>query len=286
MNITASMVNDLRNKTGAGMMDCKKALMESGGDEEKAIDILRKKGAAVALKRADKTANEGIVIAKVSADSTAAVMVEVNCETDFVAKSEDFKKFAEYVVEKAFAVKAASPEDLMAKVPELEGELSAVAGKVGERTIISRLKYVENTTGCVIDYIHYGSRLGVLISYDNVAAGKVVAFTTLGRNIAIQVAAMTPSVVYREEVDPKVIAHEMEIYKDMARQEKKPENLLEKIAQGRLNKYFQEVCLYEQSYFSENSKQIKDLLDEFNKAEGTAVKINSFVRYNLSDPKE
>lgn len=285
MNITASMVNELRNKTGAGMMDCKKALMESGGDEEKAIDILRKKGAAVALKRADKTANEGIVIAKVSADSTSAVMLEVNCETDFVAKSEDFKKFAEYAVEKAFSVKAESPEDLSAKVPELEGELSAVAGKVGERTIISRLKTVESKNGCVIDYIHYGSRLGVLISYDNVAADKVAAFTTLGRNIAIQVAAMTPSVVYREEVDPKVIAHEMEIYKDMARQEKKPENLLEKIATGRLNKYFQEVCLYEQSYFSENSKQIKDLIDDFNKEHGTAVKINSFVRYNLSDPK-
>lgn len=285
MNITASMVNDLRNKTGAGMMDCKKALIEAGGDEEKAIDILRKKGAAVALKRADKTANEGIVIAKVSPESTFAVMVEVNCETDFVAKSEDFKKFAEYAVEKAFSVKAESPEDLMAKVPELEGELSAVAGKVGERTIISRLKTVESKNGCVIDYIHYGSRLGVLISYDNVAPEKVAAFTTLGRNIAIQVAAMTPSVVYREEVDPKVIAHEMEIYKDMARQEKKPENLLEKIATGRLNKYFQEVCLYEQSYFSENSKQIKDLIDDFNKEHGTSVKINSFVRYNLSDPK-
>lgn len=285
MNITASMVNDLRNKTGAGMMDCKKALIEAGGDEEKAIDILRKKGAAVALKRADKTANEGIVIAKVSPDSTFAVMIEVNCETDFVAKSEDFKKFAEYAVEKAFSVKAESPEDLMAKVPELEGELSAVAGKVGERTIISRLKTVESKNGCVIDYIHYGSRLGVLISYDNVAPEKVAAFTTLGRNIAIQVAAMTPSVVYREEVDPKVIAHEMEIYKDMARQEKKPENLLEKIATGRLNKYFQEVCLYEQSYFSENSKQIKDLIDDFNKEHGTSVKINSFVRYNLSDPK-
>ncbi|GMU85930.1 MAG: elongation factor Ts [Ignavibacteriales bacterium] len=285
MNITASMVNELRNKTGAGMMDCKKALMESGGDEEKAIDILRKKGAAVALKRADKTANEGIVLAKVAADNTSAVMVEVNCETDFVAKSEDFKKFAEYAVEKAFAVKAESPEDLMKKVPELEGELSAVAGKVGERTIISRLKTVEVKNGCVIDYIHYGSRLGVLISYDNVAADKVSAFTTLGRNIAIQVAAMTPAVVYREEVDPAVVAHEMEIYKDMARQEKKPENLLEKIAQGRLNKYFQEVCLYEQSYFSENSKQIKDLIDDFNKENGTAVKINSFVRYNLSDPK-
>jgi elongation factor Ts len=259
--------------------------MESGGDEEKAIDILRKKGAAVALKRADKTANEGIVLAKVAADNTSAVMVEVNCETDFVAKSEDFKKFAEYAVEKAFAVKAESPEDLMKKVPELEGELSAVAGKVGERTIISRLKTVEVKNGCVIDYIHYGSRLGVLISYDNVAADKVSAFTTLGRNIAIQVAAMTPAVVYREEVDPAVVAHEMEIYKDMARQEKKPENLLEKIAQGRLNKYFQEVCLYEQSYFSENSKQIKDLIDDFNKENGTAVKINSFVRYNLSDPK-
>lgn len=279
------MVNDLRNKTGAGMMDCKKALIESGGDEEKAIDILRKKGAAVALKRADKTANEGIVIAKVASDSTSAVMVEVNCETDFVAKSEDFKKFAEFVAEKAFAAKANSPEDLMAKVPELEDELSAVAGKVGERTIISRLKTVENKTGCVIDYIHYGSRLGVLISYDNVATEKVSAFKKLGSDIAIQVAAMTPSVVYREEVDPNVIAHEMEIYKDMARQEKKPDNLLEKIALGRLNKYFQEVCLFEQSYFSENSKQIKDLINDFNKEHGTAVKINSFVRYNLSDPK-
>lgn len=286
MNVTAAQVNDLRNKTGAGMMDCKKALIEAEGDFEKAIEILRKKGAAVATKRADKSANEGIIIAKVAADYTTAVLLEVNCETDFVAKSEDFKQFAEYAVNKAYDSKAVSPEDLASKVKEFEGELSAVAGKVGEKTVVSRIARVENATGAVIDYIHYGSRLGVLVNYDNLAADKVEGFVALGRNIAIQVAAMSPSVVYREEVDKTLIEKELDIYRDIAKQEKKPDNIIDKIAQGKLNKYFQEVCLYEQSYFSENSKQIKDLLDEFNKANGTSVKINSFVRYNLSDPKE
>jgi len=286
MNVTAAQVNDLRNKTGAGMMDCKKALIEAEGDFEKAIEILRKKGAAVAMKRADKSANEGIIIAKVADNYTSALLLEVNCETDFVAKSEDFKQFAEYAVTKAYDAKATSPEDLSAKVKEFEGELSAVAGKVGEKTVVSRIARVENATGAVIDYIHYGSRLGVLVNYDNLPADKVEGFVALGRNIAIQVAAMSPSVVYREEVDKTLIEKELDIYRDIARQEKKPENIIDKIAQGKLNKYFQEICLYEQSYFSENSKQIKDLLDEYNKANGTSVKINSFVRYNLSDTKE
>lgn len=286
MNVTASQVNELRNKTGAGMMDCKKALIEAEGDFEKAVEILRKKGAAVAMKRADKATNEGIIIAKVAPDYSSAVLMEINCETDFVAKSADFVQFAEYAVNKAYESKAASPEELSSKVAEFEGELSAVAGKVGEKTVVSRLSRIENAGGAVIDYIHYGSRLGVLVNYDNLPADKVESFVALGRNIAIQAVAMNPVVTYRDEVDKTLIEKELDIYRDIARQEKKPENIIERIAEGKLNKYFQEICLFEQSYFSENSKQIKDLISDYNKANGTSVKINSFVRYNLSDPKE
>ncbi|MGQ9642946.1 MAG: translation elongation factor Ts [Ignavibacterium sp.] len=282
MAITAAQVNELRQKTGAGMMDCKKALTEANGDFEKAIEILRKKGAAVAAKRAERTANEGIVSTKVSDDHKFGVIVELNCETDFVAKSEDFVKLANEVLVKTFQLKPNTVEELLSKEPQLNVLVTDVMGKVGEKVEIKRIAKVEAPNGFIMDYVHLGSKLGVLLTFDNVSSVND-ELVTLSRDIAMQIAAMNPVCVYRDEVPKDIIEKEMEIYKELSRKEGKPENILDKIAQGRMNKYYQENCLYEQAFVKDNSKTVKSLIDEFNKKYNTQIKIAHFKRFHLGD---
>jgi elongation factor Ts len=285
MVITAAQVNELRQKTGAGMMDCKKALTESEGDFEKAIEILRKKGAAVASKRAERSANEGLVLTKISEDKQTGVIVEVNCETDFVAKSADFIKFADEVLQTVYSIKPANVSDLLEKSAKVKDLQTEVMGKVGEKIEISRLAIENSPEGAVIDYVHLGSKLGVLIKFENVTAGKD-AFYEIGKDIAMQVAAMKPICVYREEVPKDVIEKEVDIYKELARKEGKPEQILEKIATGRLNKFYQENCLFEQAFIKDNTKTVSDLLKEFNSKQGTQIKISLFHRFHLGDEKK
>src|SRR4030065_3793 len=166
MEITAAKVNELRQKTGAGMMDCKKALVEANGDFEKAIELLRKKGAAVASKRAEKSANEGIVLTKISDDKKFCMMVEVNCETDFVARSEDFVSFANFVLESAASRKAKNLDEFLKSNPTISEKLSDIMGKVGEKVEVSRVTTENTNNGLVVDYIHPGSKLGVLVMFD------------------------------------------------------------------------------------------------------------------------
>ncbi|MGA7720012.1 MAG: translation elongation factor Ts [Ignavibacteriaceae bacterium] len=285
MVITAAQVNELRQKTGAGMMDCKRALTEAEGDFEKAIELLRKKGAAVASKRAEKVANEGLVLTKISDDKQAGVIVEVNCETDFVAKSVDFIKFADEVLHTVFSIKPASVNDLLDKSVIIKDLQTNLMGKVGEKIEISRLAIENAPNGVVIDYVHLGSKLGVLIKFDNVTADKN-AFNEIGKDIAMQVAAMKPICVYREEVPKDIIDKEIDIYKELARKEGKPEQILEKISQGRLNKFYQENCLVEQAFIKDNTKSVGDLLKEFNSKQGTQIKISLFHRFHLGDEKK
>jgi elongation factor Ts len=285
MSISAAQVNDLRKKTGAGMMDCKKALEESNGDFEKAIEFLRKKGAAVAAKRAEKTANEGMIVTKVASDNKYGVILEVNCETDFVAKSEDFVKLVNDVVNKAFDSKVKSIEELMEKNPEVTTLVNEVMGKVGEKTEIRRLHSYIIDDGFVVDYIHMGSKLGVLLLIENVTYPNE-DLTVLAKDISMQIAAMNPICVYREEVPKDLIEKEMEIYKELARKEGKPENILEKIALGRLNKYYQENCLAEQTFVKDNSKSINDIISDYNKKTNSQIKIAEFKRFHLGDEKK
>jgi len=284
MAITAAQVNELRQKTGAGMMDCKKALTEANGDFEKAIEILRKKGASVASKRAEKSANEGIVVTKVSDDNRKASMIEVNCETDFVAKSEDFVKLAKAVVESAYKAESSDAKQLLESDKALNNMLVDVMGKVGEKVEVSRVLTLKAENGLIVDYIHMGSKLGVLVKFDNVPA-KNDELVELGKNLAMQVAAMNPLCVYREEVPSATIEKEIDIYKELARKEGKPENILEKIATGKLNKFFAENCLFEQTYIkdSTSSKTISNLMDEYNKKNNTQTKIGMFKRFHLGD---
>ncbi|MBI1939417.1 MAG: elongation factor Ts [Ignavibacteriales bacterium] len=289
MAVSANQVKELREKTGAGMMDCKKALDEANGDFEKAIEILRKKGASVAAKRAERSANEGIVITRVFDNGKSAAIMEVNCETDFVAKSEDFVNFTNFAIDTLVANK---PADLGALLKitsngkNVTDELNALIGKIGEKIEISRFALENAEGGAVVDYVHHGSKLGVLIKADNVPADKSVSLQPLLKDIAMQIAAMRPLTIYREEVDKTVIEKEIDIYKEVARKEGKPEQILEKISQGKLNKFFEENCLFEQAFIKDNTKKVSDLVAEFNKDNSAQAKLALFRRFHISDEKK
>lgn len=282
MKIGAQQVNELRKKTGAGMMDCKKALTEADGDMEKAIEILRKKGAAVASKRAERSANEGLIVTKISDDRKHGAIAEVNCETDFVAKNNDFVNLANEVIEAVFNSQPASVDELLDKNSALKEKVIEVLGKVGEKVEISRVADEEASNGILVDYIHMGSKLGVLIKFDDVTESADDMFK-LGKDVAMQVAAMKPMSVYREDIPKETIEKEIEIYKEIARKEGKPEQILEKIATGKLNKFYQENCLAEQSYIKDNSKTVGDLIKEFNTKYNSEVRISLFYRFHLGD---
>jgi len=289
MEISAGKVKELREKTGAGMMDCKKALAEAEGDFEKAIEILRKKGAAVAAKRAEKSANEGTILTKIFNDGKSAVILEVNCETDFVANSDDFISFANLALNSILANKCTTVEEVLASSFEgknVSEELNAVIGKIGEKIEIKRFKVENADNGIVVDYLHHGSKLGVLVRVDGVDASKADELSAIVKDIAMQVAAMKPGFTYREEVSKDVLEKEIEIYKEIARKEGKPEQVLEKIATGKLGKFYEENCLFEQFFVKDNTKRIGDLIAEFNKKNGTQAKIALFHRFHLSDEKK
>ena len=285
MSITAAQVNELRQKTGAGMMDCKKALIEANGDFEKAIEILRKKGASVAAKRAEKSANEGMIATKVSENGKFAAIVEVNCETDFVAKSEDFVGLTNLVLNSTYDNKLSKVEDILNSNAQVKTKLDEVMGKVGEKIEISRIASESADNGLLVDYVHMGSKLGVIVRFDDVKAGKD-ELSHIGKDIAMQVAAMRPICVYRDEVPKDIIEKEIEIYKELARKEGKPEQILEKIATGRLNKFYQENCLAEQSFIKDNTKTVSDLVAEFNKKNQSQTKITLFRRFHLGDEQK
>ncbi len=284
MAITAAQVNDLRQRTGAGMMDCKRALEEANGDIQKAIEILRKKGASVAAKRAEKSANEGLVVTKVSDDKKFATILEINCETDFVAKSEDFVNLAKFVNDAVYTNKPKNVEELL-KISAVQDKLNEVLGKVGEKIEVSRFDIMEANDGLLVDYIHMGSKLGVLIKFDDVKAGNDELYL-IGKDMAMQVAAMNPISIKREDVPKATVDKEIEIYKELAKKEGKPEQILEKIALGRLNKFYQENVLLEQAFIKDNSKTVSDLLKEFNTKHSSDTKVSRFDRFHLGDEKK
>jgi elongation factor Ts len=249
--------------TGAGMMDCKKALTESGGDFEKAIEILRKKGQKVSASRSDKDAKEGSVFVRTSDDRKEAFLVALNCETDFVGKNEEFQKLGKTIVEAAFASKPANKEALLAlKAGELTvaERITELVGKIGEKIEVS--EYLHMKGEAVVAYIHAGSKLGVLVSLKGVN-GKDV--TEAGRDVGMQIAAMNPVAVDEKSVDKSVIEKELEIAKAQILAEGKPENMVEKIAQGKLNKFFKESTLLHQAFVKDNTKTVAQYLDSVSK---------------------
>ncbi len=288
MAITSELVKQLREKTGAGMMDCKKALEETDGDFEKAIEYLRKKGAAVAAKRAERSANEGLILTRLSEDAKTAAIVELNCETDFVARSEAFVELANKIADHVFANNFQNLDELLNSTINgltITDLINEAVGKIGEKILLSRFKKVNVVNGSIVDYIHPGSKLGVLVVFE-FTKSVPADFRTFGRDIAMQVAAMKPMTVSRDQVDKNLIEKEIEIYKTQARNEGKPEQVLERIAQGKLEKFYQEVCLLEQPFVKDGSKSVSELIKSYNEANQTDVKIKEFIRFHLADEKK
>lgn len=263
MNITAADVNKLRQMTGAGMMDCKKALQESEGDFEKAIDNLRKKGQKVAGKRADRDANQGFVYAKTSEDLTYAAVIMVNCETDFVGKTEEFIQFTKDLLNLGIAGKLHSAEELMPLslgTVTVEEKLNELLGKTGEKIQIAHYEAVEAPV--TFAYNHFGNRLATVVGLSKKDAKNVME---IGHELAMQVAAMSPVAVDRELVPQDVIDRELEIGRDIARQEGKPEDMVEKIAQGKLQKFFKEMTLLNQDFIKDSKKTVRQYIADNDK---------------------
>jgi elongation factor Ts len=263
VTISATDVKKLRDMTGAGMMDCKQALTESGGDFEKAIEGLRKKGEKLSAKRADREATEGAVLAAVSADRKKGVIVKLSCETDFVAKNVDFVALAKKIADVALQHLPASKEDLL-NLP-LEGSLTIGAkvveqvGIIGEKVEVADYQFLEAEQVC--PYIHMGNRAAVIVALSSSNADCYDA----GRDVAMQVAAMKPIAVNKDSVDASLVEKEIEIGKEIARNEGKPEEMLEKIALGKLNKFFKEMTLLNQQFVKDNSLTVEQYLQKIEK---------------------
>ncbi len=268
MNITAADVNKLRQLTGAGMMDCKKALTEANGDFEEAVVILRKKGQKVSASRADREANEGVIIALTSADKTFGLIAEVTCETDFVAKNEDFGSLAQEIASIAMGKKITDKEALLQEHIggiTIAEKLIEYTGKIGEKISLQSLATISGEG--VVSYVHSNNKLGVLVALNQGVNAEVEA---AGKDVAMQIAAMNPVAVDKDDVDPSVVEREIEIGKDQARQEGKPEAIVEKIALGKLNKFYQDNTLLNQAFVKDNSVNIAQMLDKVSK--GLTVK--------------
>lgn len=273
MNITASMVKDLRTQTGAGMMDCKKALVEAKGDIARAVDILREKGLSQAAKKASRVAAEGAVGSAVSEDGKTGTILEVNCETDFVGTNEVFRNLAASIADQILAVNPADVEALLDS--EIDGKkvrdlVTEAVAKIGENISVRRFVRYESAEGKVYSYIHGGGKIGVLVE-------MIGADDELGKDIAMQVAAANPSYLDRTQVSQAEIDHEKEVLAVEARNEGKPENIIEKMVIGRINKYYKEVCLVDQEFIKDGDLTISKLLKSKN------ASVVRFARYQLGE---
>jgi len=259
MSISAKDVKKLRDITGAGMMDCKKALKEANGDMDRAVEILRKKGQKVSEKRADREANQGLVVIKISDDGKKAAALEINCETDFVARNEDFQEKAEQFLNIIYEKETADIDSLLKeKLNELtiEEHVKSMVGKIGEKIEINRVVLIK-TEGSLIDYIHPGNQLGVIVEFTGDVNNEAVA-----RDVAMQIAAMNPIAVTRDDVDSSVIDKELEIAKEQLINEGKPEEIAEKAAQGKLRRFYEERVLLEQKFVKDNGISVKQYLEQ------------------------
>lgn len=279
--ISAKDVKHLRDTTGVGMMDCKKALDETGGDMQKAIEYLRKKGAALAAKRAEREASEGMVCIRISDDRKLGVILELNCETDFVARGDIFTGFAGALADLALSSRSASIEALMQL--ELDGEkvetaITTMTGKLGEKIELKRFALCEAADGLVEAYVHPGSQLGAIV---HIATDKPEAAVDLAKDLAMQVAAAAPIVTNRDAVPADYIAKESEIYRQQALEQGKKEEFVDKIVVGRLEKYYQEVVLTEQVFIKDSGMKVTAVIDAFRKQQGAAAEVKEFVRYQL-----
>ncbi|MEW6049562.1 MAG: translation elongation factor Ts [Candidatus Zixiibacteriota bacterium] len=289
MDISAKMVKELREKTGAGMMDCKSALGETGGDFEKAIALLREKGIAKAGSKEGRTTSEGIIASQIGQADKLGVLVEINCETDFVARTEQFKAFAREIANQVASTAVKSVDELLnsklisSNAKTVSEHLKGLIGSLGENTQIKRFVRFEGG-GLVTAYIHPGDKLGVIVEVATTKSpSDMDKFRTFSRDIAMQVAAMSPKCVRREELDQTAVASEREIYRHQAQNEGKPANIVDKIADSKIEKWYAEVVLMEQRFVKDNDKTIGDVVKEHSAAAADNFVINRFARFRLGE---
>ena len=287
--VTSAMVKELRERTSAGMMDCKKALVESDGDMEKAIEWLREKGLSQAAKKASRIAAEGVVAQYISEDGTVGVIVEVNCETDFVAKTDNFVNFCNNV---AKHIAKANPADVDALLTQafvddasktVSDLVSEATVAIGEKISIRRFARYE-TTGVVSTYIHMGGKVGVLVEVSTDKQDDEIK--VFAHDLALQIAAAKPEAVRREEVDAAKLEKEKEILRAQAINEGKPEKIVDRMVEGRIEKYYKEVCLLEQPFVKDGDKSIKGLMAEVAKATGANLDVVRFARFERGEGME
>lgn len=285
--VNAALVAELRRETGAGMMDCKKALLESAGDKDKALEYLRKKGIAAAEKRADRSASEGIVALAQSADGKTAALIELNSETDFVAKNDVFRQFGQDIANLVLDWKGADGKTAAElKAQPLPSQktvgdaLTDLIGKIGEKLDVGRFIRLHASGGYIGSYIHSDTKLGVLVELDGITAANERAYQ-LGRDLAMQVAASSPAVITRDQVPAEKVESEREVETERARTEGKPEAALTKIVEGRINKWFADVVLMEQPFVKDPKVVVKDLVADAAAATGGVITVKSFVRIRV-----
>ena len=288
MAITSEMVRDLREKTGCGMMYCKRALAETAGDMEKAVDVLRKKGLATAAKKAERVAAQGVVGSYLDLQKGVGVLIEANCETDFVAKNPDFQSF---VSDLASHIAASKPSDItsllsqkFAKSPDkkVEDVLKETIAKFGENTLVGRFAMYEAPGGHIESYIHLNGKIGVLVELETPKAGDE-QLKSLAKDIALQIAASRPMCISREEVPSAVLEREKSILKEQALAEGKPEKIIEKMVEGRLGKFYAEICLLEQPFIKEPEKKIVDIIKDASSKLGGNIVVKRFTRYQVGE---
>lgn len=289
--ITAALVKQLRERTGAGMMDCKKALADTGGDIDAAVDWLRKKGLSQAAKKAGRAAAEGLVA--VHASGTKGAVVEVNSETDFVARNETFQGFARKIAEVAFAKDADLDTLMQADFPDtgrkVEEELTQQIGTIGENMKISRCQVLSVDKGVVTEYVHNQlapglGKIGVLVALESEApADKLEGF---GKQLAMHIAAANPQAVTQDEIDPELVERERNVLKEQARESGKPENIIEKMIEGRMRKFYEEVALLDQTFVVDGESRVRDVVERIGQDLGAPVKVTGFARFQLGETQK
>ncbi len=289
MNFTAKDVKELREKTGCGMMDCKKALTSSNGDMAAAVDFLREKGLAAATKKSSRVAAEGLAMAYTNEDGTVGVAIEVNSETDFVAKNADFQSFVKLCGEMVMKHNPQTVEELLKVTTEdgktIESVLQEKILTIGENLKIRRFKMFKGT---VANYVHAGGKIGVLVNFDVDDSGvtKSDEFKNFAKDVSMQIAAVNPLYLTPSEVPSEVIDHERKILKEQIINDGKPDNIAEKIVEGRIGKYYKEVCLLNQPFVKDGNMSISQYVDSVAKKLGTEIRINSFVRFEKGEGLE
>lgn len=283
--ITAKMVKELREKTGAGMMDCKKALSETNGDMERAIEVLREKGLAAAAKKSGRVAAEGIIKTYISEDKKNGAMIELNCETDFVAINEDFVGFAEKVTKIVAEGNFTTVEEVLAANFEgdktIQEALTELIAKIGENMSLRRFEKFSVENGIVKDYIHGAGRIGVMLELASEKESEVL--DVLAKDICMQVAAANPLFLSEADVDQKSLETEREVYRAQALNEGKPEKIVEKMVEGRIKKYLKEVCLLDQAWVKDGDMSISKLLEEKSKEVGAPISIVRYARFERGE---